>query len=265
MKKILTLLTVCLFLTSTAQVDSGNDQVESKQTQLNQENIIQPGNFEPIEEILGTPSRSRALLWDQYDTDGSNGLSIAHQSTFGSQRDLLDDFEVPAGQPWVLTGMNALMLWNTLQPGAGTDFALEILYDNGGAPGALMQTATTASYLETPTGRTFFGRPEFQLEYGFDPIVLSPGTYWIRGHINGPENCFWMARSGGLIWGSECWTDYEDFPPLGPSSVIFGVPYDLAFQLTGELGGPVPLSNYAIIFGVLLIIAFSVFRYRRMI
>ena len=102
------------------------------------------------------------------------------------------------------------------------------------------------------------------MEYDFDPIILTEGTYWIRGHIIGPENCFWMIR--GQVSGTECWCDYQDLAYYGPGSGQFGSSADLAFQLYGEMGGPtVPLSNYALYFGILLIVAYGVFRYRRMV
>jgi hypothetical protein len=179
----------------------------------------------------------RAILWDQYDTDGSNGLSHSDPtSSVAFRRDLLDDFEIPAGETWILTDLHSLNLWNTMQPGVGTDFVLSFCADNAGTPGTTIANAVTVSYTETATGRTWFSRPEFEIEYVYEPITLSEGIYWICGHVVGPENCFWMARE--TIWRSECWTDYADLPPPGPGSVIFGSPYDLAFQLTGELQQP---------------------------
>jgi hypothetical protein len=178
-----------------------------------------------------------AILWDQYDTDGSNGLSHAHEGAFGSQRALLDDFEVPAGQTWILDDLHLLILWNTMQPGSGTDFHLEFWTDAGGQPGSSMMTAGTVSYTETATTRTWFNRPEAEIQYEYQPITLTEGVYWIYGFVIGPENCFWMAKQD-VIWGSECWTDYADMPPMGPGSVVFGEAYDLAYRLTGDSGQP---------------------------
>jgi hypothetical protein len=177
---------------------------------------------------------NRGILWDQYDTDGSNGLSHADRSVFGYQRALLDDFEIPAGDTWVLEDFHSLNLWNTMSPPQGTDFHLEFWSDNNFQPGASLVTATTVSYSEAGTGRTWFGRPEFEITYKYEPITLTGGAegtrYWIYGFVIGPENCFWMARE--TIWGSQCWCDYEDYPPMQPGSNIFGVEYDLAFRLT---------------------------------
>ncbi|MEE9440636.1 MAG: hypothetical protein V3V27_01765, partial [Candidatus Thermoplasmatota archaeon] len=101
---------------------------------------------------------------------------------------------------------------------------------------ASIVTATTVSYTETATGRVWFTRDEFEIEYVYEPVVLAEGRYWIYAHVIGPENCFWMAKQD-VIWGTECWTDYVDMPPMGPGTVIFGEAFDLAFQLTGTSGG----------------------------
>jgi hypothetical protein len=180
---------------------------------------------QPLPEQTG-----RTVYYDQYDTDGSNGLSMASRNAFGYQRALMDDFVIPTGDTWTLTDFHALALWNTLQPGSGTGFALEYWSDNGGTPGAMIINTTASTYSETATGRFWFGRAEFEIDYTYEPITLTAGTYWIWGHIIGPENCFWMARS--TIIGSECWCDWEDYGFL-PGSSIFGTQYDLTFQLTG--------------------------------
>ena len=185
------------------------------------------------------PQNTRAIFWDQYDTDGSNGLSHADEGAFGFQRALLDDFEVPAGEEWELNDFHSLNLWNTMQPGSGSDFHLEFWSDSSGVPGSNIATATTVSYAETGTGRSWFSRPEFEIEYVYEPITLSEGTYWIYGYVIGPENCFWMAKQD-VIWGTAAWVDYADYGGLQPGFNIFGSDYDLAFQLTGGGGGAVP-------------------------
>ncbi|MFO7677165.1 MAG: hypothetical protein R6V50_02110, partial [Thermoplasmatota archaeon] len=231
---VLLIAAIMILSTLAVTADTNNEQ---KQVGLFDEVMVSSTSVAAISLENNQPKPlNRAVLWDQYDTDGSNGLSHAPQSAFGFQRALLDDFEIPAGETWTLTNFHSFNLWNTLAPGSGTDFHLEFWSDNAGSPGSLIAAAVTVSYAETGTGRTWFSRPEFEIEYVYEPIVLTEGTYWIWGHVDGPENCFWMARS--TIWGSECWLDYEDYPPLQPGQNLFGSPYDLAFQLTGEGGDP---------------------------
>jgi hypothetical protein len=170
------------------------------------------------------------ICWDQYDTDGSNGLSNAPRSAFGYQRALLDDFEIPDGEEWIITDFHMLGLWNSLQPPQGQGFNLSFWSDNAGVPGIEIVKTVQVSYTETRTGRVWFTRNEFEVDYQFEPVTLGEGRYWIWGHIYGPENCFWMGRL--TIWGTEAYCDFEDYPPLQPGSNIFGDPYDLAYRLT---------------------------------
>jgi hypothetical protein len=171
-------------------------------------------------------------LWHNGDTDGSNGYSNADASV-GFQRTLLDDFEVPQGEIWIITDFHSYQIWDTLPPGSGWDYQLTFWTDAGGSPGAPIITASTLSYNEVPTGRVWFGRDEYETQYVFKPIILQPGIYWIEGNVIGPENNFWMihAYPPGL---SECWANYLDVPYFGPASGLFGVQADLAYWLTGE-------------------------------
>jgi hypothetical protein len=175
---------------------------------------------------------SADLLWDNYDTDGSNGYSMADASVFGAQRALLDDFEVPDGG-WVLQDFHALMLWNSSGVGKGTDFVLEFRPDIGGAPDPNPGIQTTGHiYSEELTGRNWFSRQEVELSLQFDDVALDPGIWWWWGYVVGPENAFMMVDQTTVLL-SECWVDYDDFSGLVPGSTQFGVEADLAFQITG--------------------------------
>jgi hypothetical protein len=178
------------------------------------------------------------LVWDQYDTDGSNGLSLLGTP----RRSILDDFVLT--ETAAISEFRSYNLWNTLPPGSGTDYEVTFWTDNGGQPGTEIETSVTVSYSETATGRVWFNRQETEIVYTFDPITLSAGTYWCEGWTTAaaPENNFWMARLS--LWGSECWVDYEDFGGLQPGSNVFGTEYDVAFQLYGSTGGPPGVDLY---------------------
>jgi len=215
------LIAICMILSTV--VVMANETNETNEVCLSNESITTE-SFQP--EI---PSTTNLVLWDQYDTDGSNGLSHMDVPT---KRALLDDFEVPTDEEWTLTDFHSLNVWDIAQPGTGTDFHLEFWSDAAGSPGAPLVATTTVSYIETVTGRTWFSRAEFEIDYIYEPVVLTEGTYWIYGFvIGGGNNCFWMVRQD-VIWGSECWCDYSDYPPMRPGSGIFGEAFDLAFQLT---------------------------------
>jgi hypothetical protein len=184
----------------------------------------------------------QAVLWDNGDTDGSNGYSNADVSVFGYQRTLLDDFVVPDGETWILTDFHSYQIWNSVAPGSGTDYQLTFRADDAGSPGAPIVTAVTVSYAEVETGRFWFGRPEYETQYVYEPITLTGGTYWVEGNVIGPDNNFWMVHAYPP-GGSECWINYEDYGFM-PASDLFGVQADLAYWLTGEKEEPPPPEDY---------------------
>jgi hypothetical protein len=178
------------------------------------------------------PAAGSTILWDNGDTDGSNGYSNATVDAFGSRRTLLDDFVVPAGDTWRVTDIHWLHLWNSLPPGSGTGVELNFWSDAGNTPGAPFATANVTSYSEEATGRVWFDRPEAESWADFDAITLGPGRYWIEATIVGPENNFWLIKEA--VREEECWTNYDDFPPLGPCSDQFGVRTDMSWYLTSS-------------------------------
>ncbi|MBU0639335.1 MAG: PEP-CTERM sorting domain-containing protein [Planctomycetes bacterium] len=181
------------------------------------------------------------IVWDNGDTDGSNGYSNAAKSTFGYKRSLLDDFVVDSS--FVINGLHTYQIWDTLPPGSGTDFELRFRVDNAGTPGDIIGAATTSRYAETATGRYWFGRPEYRMDCYFHGPYLGPGRYWIEGNVIGPENNFWMVTSA--VTGSECWLNYEDYG-LMPGTELFGAPADLAFYLTSWFPEPSTLALLAV-------------------
>lgn len=224
MRGAVVLLIAAFMVLSTSAVIADTTNNQTDQIMLSPTGVTPESTYDKL-------GGDRVVLWDQYDTDGSNGLSH-FSNVMGYYRALLDDFEVPEGG-WTINDFHMLGVWDTLTPPQGTDFELSFWSDAGGSPGAEIVNTVTVSYTETATGRTWFGRPEFEVVKTFEDVVLPQGIYWIWGYIIGPaDNCFWMAKQD-VIWGSECWADYQDQPPLRPGHEVFnGEYYDLAFQLT---------------------------------
>jgi hypothetical protein len=172
----------------------------------------------------------RAQIWDNGDTDGSNGLSV-----LGSpKRSIMDDFVVTENVD--VNELHLIGLWNTWSPGSGTECIVQFRDDSSGSPGSVIATPSMTSFSDTATGRTWFSRPETQVVTTFDDVSLSPGTYWVEAWLGASaENFFWMAME--TIQGSACWVDYSDYGGLQPGSNIFGSDYDMSFQLYGDTGG----------------------------
>ncbi|MFG0242130.1 MAG: hypothetical protein ACF8R9_05005 [Phycisphaerales bacterium JB054] len=182
------------------------------------------------------PFSNRATLWDNGDTDGSNGYSQATSGVFGFSRSTLDDFEVTDNAGWILNDFHTIGLWSGGGTGLGSGYNLTIWSDSAGSPGAPIVSANVNSYAENVTGRTWFSRPEVAIDVTFDDIFLGAGRYWVEMQVIGTDNHFQMVRS--TVTGSECWVNYADLG-FGPGSSVFGVAADLAFSLTGEVA-PAP-------------------------
>lgn len=197
---------------------------------------VSVGNGIPVN-LGNDPFSNRATLWDNGDTDGSNGYSQATSGVFGASRSTLDDFEVTDSAGWILNDFHTLALYSGGGTNNGSGYNLTFWSDASGAPGAPIATANVTSFSESTTGRTWFSRPELAQDVVFDDIYLAPGRYWVEMQVIATDNAFQMVRAG--VTGSECWVNYADFGGLMPGSSIFGTRADIAYSLTGDVA-PAP-------------------------
>jgi hypothetical protein len=177
------------------------------------------------------------LIWDNGDTDGTNGYSI-----YGAgNRWLLDDFELTKSTK--LTEFHCYVI-----AGTPTDWRLRFREDDGGRPSTeVLETSTKISFSMTATGRYWFGYAEYKLVYKFDPIKLSKGIYWVEWSCSPSDgNMFCMIRMDYQL--SPCWANYGDQAGLQEGSYYFGVDADMSFELWGSGGASVyiPLSTQSI-------------------
>ena len=153
---------------------------------------------------------------------------------YSGRRALLDDFVIPDGQAWRITGLRWEHIWGTFPPGHGESLEILLRADAGGAPGApITSPLEVTSYTEVGTGRAYFGRPGAESWATFEPVALGPGRYWFEGLIVGPEGNFWLVHVD--VRGQESWINYEEFNGLEPASNLFGEPADLNFVITGNV------------------------------
>jgi hypothetical protein len=171
--------------------------------------------------------RGIKMLWDNGDTDGSNGYSV-----YGvTERRLLDDIELT--QSSKISEIQCLFV-----AGTPTDFEVRFRSDNNKQPGTILATSKDIKTTCKATGRTWFGYPEQLVTYDFEPIKLAKGIYWVEGWTyQGAANMFWMIHA--KLWREECWINYADYGGLHPGSYNFGVKADLAFTLWGQAGAEV--------------------------
>lgn len=191
-----------------------------------------------------SPFNSRtSIVWDNGDTDGTNGYSEAEQAVFGFYRSTVDDFTLTSATD--ITGYYGLYLAASGASSLGSDVNLNFYADAGGVPGAFVASASTTGYSESLTGRAWFGRPELLSHSTFNAVTLGAGTYWVEMQIVAAENAFHMVRSG--VNGSEAWVNYEDFGGAFPGSAVFGAAADMAFALEGDI---VPAPSALALLGI---------------
>jgi len=178
-------------------------------------------------EVAAPMERGIKMLWDNGDTDGSNGYSLLGNP----QRRLLDDFELT--QSAKISQSQCFMV-----AGSPTDFEVRFRVDDNKKPSTtIYATSKDIKTTSKTTGRTWFGYPEYRVTYDFQPIKLSKGIWWAEFWTSASSgNMFMMVRS--KLWREECWINYADYGFMKGSS-IFGVKADLSFQLWGQAGAEV--------------------------
>ena len=175
----------------------------------------------------------RDLLWDNGDTNGVNGISQLGDP----YRSTLEDFTITDDGGWDLTDFHTLTLWSSGQSFLGTGYEITFRADSGSTPGAVITVANVTDYVESSTGRVWFGRPEMLMDVTFDVVHLDPGTYWVEMRVLGPENAFQMVQNDNPMLEA-VWVDYSDLGGLQPGFNIFGADYHVSFTLGGTIGGP---------------------------
>ena len=122
---------------------------------------------------IPAPAVPSAVLYDQMDNASANGTNSqdfeAANATFTNQ--VADDFVVPAGQVWTVTGVDAAGVYFN-GPGPAASFNVYFYTNAGTLPGALVENRLAQAYTD-PAGT---GSPVIVLS---TPVVLPAGIYWV--------------------------------------------------------------------------------------
>ena len=190
-----------------------------------------------------TMQRDLDVLYDQ--TAGAGTNSLASQN-FEAAYDVYDcqgadDFEVPAGETWSITSIDAPgAYYNGVGP--ATSFNVWFYTDASGLPGTEVASALNASYTD-PGGLG-------SVTIDFSPAIdLGEGTYWVSvqanldygvggqwgwtEHLPINTESAWQNPGGGF--GSPCTTWGYRVTTCGVVGTT-GYP-DFAFRLNGTSGG----------------------------
>jgi hypothetical protein len=161
-------------------------------------------------------------LWDQ--------SSYEPYCWIAQDRLLADDFVVPSGSTWSLSGIR--LVGRYMNPLSGP---FTIRADNAGTPGTILQTFTLNS-VSVPT--TIVGDYDFALT---TPVVLSAGTYWVAMTLGAGSGiqipCLTIhypvngTASMGTLSSDPTWRTLTSGPyEIGGST---DTPTDLSFALFG--------------------------------
>lgn len=192
---------------------------------------------------------SGAALYEQMGgTPG--GLVASEQSIVANSNDCLqplfspideqdciaaDDFTVPAGPAWSISGIQA-----EGEGGAGDDFKFEFFRDVGGLPFSPSSARLGTGEVRGPASGS--GDVAFRSKkWSRGLAALPPGNYWLAVYADGLQNessatsWYWRAQSPQVgreaVWGLMCgetaevWSYLSACGQTGP---------DLRFRLEGE-------------------------------
>jgi len=185
-------------------------------------------------------TNAQNILYDNGPFNGRHGLGIGTQPH--PRRSLLDDFELPPGGGTV-DAWSTWMIWDTFQ-GQASEVELTFYGDANGAPDFNNQLAfiSTNDITQVLEGSQVFGRDIIIMTACFPSVFIPEGRVWV--------DMIWFEPSGEKSWMlsadikfTQCWTDYEDFPPPGPGRNVNGFETDVFFTLYGT---PAPCLNLTV-------------------
>ena len=180
------------------------------------------------------------VLYDQNDNDGLTG-SVSQDfeaANDGFDAQGADDFVVPAGETWTITGVDATGVYFN-GPGPAASFTVAFFNNSGTLPGTAVTSQSGLAYTDT----TGFGSPVITLS---SPVVLTEGTYWvsIQARMDFTPNGEWGWEDRTVQSGSSgAWQNpgggFGACPTWGPKLTCIPTASgpDFMFRLHGTTGG----------------------------
>jgi hypothetical protein len=215
----------------------------------------------------GNMGSSAMVIYSQMTPYGGVVASQKFTDLGNKTAQVADDFTIDISKVWQISSINIL---GNYFNGSGTAdaFTVQIFADSNGVPASTpLYEQTGLSYSETSGN--------YSISLSSD-IVLHGGHYWLSVFAEmdyagkGQWGWAWegLPQDGNVmsnrdpdqVLGGSWPTTWEPGTNTWPNAAVL----DLCFQLNGsEIAAAVPVSNWAIIFGVLLIGIFMTVRYRR--
>jgi hypothetical protein len=192
------------------------------------------------------------VLYDQYDNAATTGAADITSQDFEAafnafDNQAADDFVVPAGQTWQITGVDVLGEYGN---GPGPADSFHVFFYANDAISNLPTGAPLASRLSSP----YTGSSDFVITLT-SPVTLLAGTYWVsvqvREDFNPNGQWFWRNRTvqsnSGAAWqnpgngfGTGCttWIRRTGCAGLGQTFP------DQVFRLHGKATVVPPLTDF---------------------
>ncbi len=195
-------------------------------------------------------------IFSQQPVGSTTAIFSDEGTTYGSQT-IYEDFQ------GLTTDIGGIVFWGVFYdngecytPGASYDFDINFYQDNAGAVGTLVSTFTT-TITPIPTGSSINGSIEIlRFEVTF-PSGVSLQNGWVSVVRKNPTNL-----PCSFAWANTTLGNNNFAYTQGSSGIYYNTSgLNASFCLTAQ--PPVPVSNWALIFGIFLIGLFIVVRYKR--
>lgn len=221
-------------------------------------------------------ARGDLTLWYNGDFN-ANSMTVApnglvNESTTGpptTYSAVYDDFVVPAGQTWSITGVFSNDLLGTTVSSAYWEIRSGVSSGDGGQ---LLYSGTDAATL-TPTGRSF-GLDEYTVAVSdLSGITLGAGTYWLSvTPIDSQDGSSYITNTDGtnsinvqagtsdntFITSTDAAAFPSGLPYFEPAHDYIGSPADFSMGVTGTLITTTPVpepASSSIVVGTLALLA----------
>jgi hypothetical protein len=181
---------------------------------------------------INTTAIAQALpgsLWYNGDFNGSIWLSNEY-NTIVSQANTYDDFNVPSGPGWHVTGLYSADLLTAGFSVSSAEWEIRSGVSNGNA-GTLVAGGILSPATAMTTGRSGGGLTEYDVLVSGLNITLAPGTYFISvaPYGNGSGRSLNTLTSGTNCVGTPCGNDGNSWF----NSTFFGVFFGPASNQVG--------------------------------
>ena len=183
------------------------------------------------------PTEDRYLQSTQYLYDNGPYPGGCAALNLDGHLSLMDDFTVPDGMEWTVSGFRWFHYWDSTTGGLGTSLDIQFREDGHGIPNIVMKGGLVpiASYQETATGNFVLDRYAIMESVArfTTPVTFTSGTYWFDAATVTPghDHNFWICQP--KRYGGEAFNNMTLEGMYVPLQHLVDYEADLNFRLEG--------------------------------